>query len=58
MIENEHLTEEFICLDKMKVGLNNLLMNNTYFLDDKYKVGKSKEQQYEEFVYQMKMAKD
>ena len=38
MIENPYLTDELICLDKMKIGLNNLLMNNTYFLDDKYKV--------------------
>jgi hypothetical protein len=58
MIENKHLTNEFVVLDKIKVQINNLMMNNTYFLDDKYKVEKSKEQQLEEFVYQTKMAKE
>ena len=36
MIENEHLTDEYLCLDKTKISLNNLIMNHTYFLDDKY----------------------
>ena len=40
MNENEHLTNELVCLDKMKVNDNNLIMNLTYFLDDKFKVEK------------------
>jgi hypothetical protein len=37
MNENEKLTDELVVLDKNKVKDNNLIMNNTYFLDDKYK---------------------
>ena len=41
MNENKHLTDELVVLDKMKVNLNNLIMNKTYFLDDQFKVSKT-----------------
>jgi hypothetical protein len=53
MNENVHLTDELVVLDKTKVKDNNLIMNNTYFLDDKYKRPKTHNQKIAEFVYQM-----